>query len=114
MGVPELDWYVEVETPLDPTTEYMFARDDETWDGEYSEETDVVRIIGNVTLKDVAPLKAAKKKKRARWVSVSVSSSESDVSISDVLKEVVKDYGATHSSTTRAGGGKAEKAVATS
>jgi hypothetical protein len=112
MGVPELDWYVDVETPLDPATEYVFARDDDTWDGEYSEETEVVTIIGNVMLKDVAPLKAAAKKKGARRVSV--SSSESDVSISEVLKEVVKDYAATHSRTTRAGGGTAEKAVAAS
>jgi hypothetical protein len=104
MGVPELEWYVDVETSLDPTMDVVIPTDEEAWDGQDVED---VEVIGTVTLKDIIPVKAFAKKKRAR--KVSVSSSDSDVSISQVLKEVVKDYTATHSRTTRAEGRMTEK-----
>jgi hypothetical protein len=103
--MPELQWYIDVETPLDPTTEIIPPADDDVWDGEIFEEMEV-RKVGEVKLKDVKPVKM--KRRRARRVSV--SSSGSDVSISEVLKGVVKDYAATHSRMSR-GGDIAEKVV---
>jgi hypothetical protein len=108
MGVPELEWYVDVERSLDPTMDVVFPTDETAWDGQDVED---VEVIETVTLKDIIPVKALAKKKRARRVSV--SSSDSDGSISQVLKEVVKDYAATHSRTTRAEGRMTEKTSVT-
>jgi hypothetical protein len=102
--MPELQWYIEVEIPLDPTTESIPPVDDDVWDGELFEDTEVGKV-GKVTLKDVKPVKM---KRRARRVSV--SSSGSDVSISEVLKGVVKDYAATHSRMSH-GGDTADKVI---
>jgi hypothetical protein len=100
MGVPELAWYVNVETPLDPMMEGTFPFEDEELDcGEV--ENAVGKSAGRLTLEPVKS-KSIMKPKGVTGRRISVSSSESDMDIGEVLKEVVRDYTATHSRTERA------------
>lgn len=98
LGVPELLWYTDVETPLDSKMEgpYPFE-EEENWDGK---ETEIVKSASLLTLEG-SPLSKGKKTKRVVARRVSVSSSESDVDIKEVLREVVRDYTATHARSTR-------------
>jgi len=98
LGVPELLWYTNVETPLDSKLEgpYPFE-EEENWDGK---ETEIAKGVGSLTL-DGSLLSTGKKTKRVVARRISVSSSESDLDIKEVLKEVVRDYMATHARSTR-------------
>ena len=110
--MPELDGYTNVESPLDTSHEgpYPF----EVTGGD-DEKEDVFKKFSTMAL--TSPLHVKKKKVAARRVSV--SSSESDGDITEVLKEVVRDYTATHARSTRpaervaetqgSGGGKAKR-----
>jgi hypothetical protein len=97
LGVPELLWYTNVKTPLDSKMEgpYPFE-EEEDWD---DKETDIVKSVGSLTLEG-SPLSKVKTR-RVVARRISVSSSDSDVDIKEVLKEVVRDYAATHARSTR-------------
>ena len=98
MGVPELTRYTDVENPLDSSLEgsYPFEQEEE-WDGHESE------IIKNVeSMTSIAPVKAKSlKTKRVVARRITVSSSDSECDIKEVLNEVVRDYTATHSRSAR-------------
>jgi len=95
--VPQLTWYTDVETPLDPSLEGPYPFDEEgEWDGEMGE---IVENVGSLSLEP--PKVTVKRMKRVVTRRISVSSSESDVDIKEILKEVVRDYMATHSKSTR-------------
>ena len=97
LGVPELTWYTDIETPLDPSLEGPYPFDEEEeWDGE---ESEIVRNVGLLSLQK--PVVKIKRMKRVVTRRISVSSSESEVDIKEVLKGVVRDYTATHSRSTR-------------
>ena len=95
--MPELTWYTDVETPLDPSLEGPYPFDEQgEWDGE---ESEIVNNVESLSLE--MPVVRIKRMKRVVTRRISVSSSESDVDIKEVLKEVVRDYTATHSRSTR-------------
>jgi hypothetical protein len=97
LGVPELSWYTDVESPLNPSLEGPYPFDVEgEWDGE---ESEIVKSVGSLSLE--IPVVKIKRMKRVITRRISVSSSESDVDIKEVLEEVVRDYTATHSRSTR-------------
>ena len=101
MGVPELVRYADVKTPLDPSMEAIFSLDEaDAGKG----ESGITKTHGKLSLKQSLNVESAVKAKRVTVRKVSVSSSESDVDIGEVLKEVVKDYTATHSRSTRPAG----------
>jgi len=95
LGVPELDGYIDVESPLHTSHEgpYPF----EVTGVDDDEKEDVFKKFSTMAMD--SPLRVKKKKVAARRVSV--SSSESDGDITEVLKEVVRDYTATHARSTR-------------
>jgi hypothetical protein len=98
LGVPELLWYTNVETPLDSKMEGLYPfEEEENWDGN---EAEILKSVGSLTLEG-SPLSKVKKTRRVVARRISVSSSESDVDIKEVLKEVVRDYTATHTRSTR-------------
>ena len=94
-GMSELAWYVAVERPLHASTRFgrfVFESDDcDKVDMDYSQREE----MGSPNSTQPG------KNKRASAKRLSVSSSESDVDINDVLKEVVKDYEATHGRSGR-------------
>ena len=95
--MPELTWYTDVEVPLDPSLEGPYPFDEEgEWDGNDSE---IIKNFGSLSLEK--PVVKIKRMKRVISRRISVSSSESDVDIKEVLREVVRDYTATHSRSTR-------------
>ena len=96
MGIPELVWYTEVETSLDSNVEgpYLFD-EEEAWDGD---DRETVKRFE--TFKFERTVGKVKKTGKVVARKISVSSSESDVDIKDVLEEVVRDYTATHSRST--------------
>jgi hypothetical protein len=100
-GMPELEWYTDVETPIPADFEGVFPEDYEEWDGKEK----YIKAFERFAINPSKVRDPARKRVAARRVSV--SSSESDVDIRDVLKEVVRDYEVTHSRTTRV----AEKVV---
>ena len=95
--MPQLTWYTDVETPLDPMLDgpYPFGEEGE----EDDEEGEIVMNVASLSL-EMPPVKV-KRMKRVVARRISVSSSESDVDIKEILKEVVRDYMATHSKSTR-------------
>jgi hypothetical protein len=94
LGVPELSPYTDVESPLDTSIEGPFPFE---VTGADDEKEDVFKKFSNIALNSPIPVK--KKKVAARRVTV--SDSESDGDITEVLKEVVRDYTATHARSTR-------------
>jgi hypothetical protein len=100
-GMPELEWYTNVETPIAPVLEGMFPEDYEEWDGKEK----YIQAFEKFAIKPSKIRESARRRVAARRVSV--SSSESDGDIREVLKGVVRDYEETHTRTTRG----AERAV---
>ena len=97
LGVPELAWYADVECPLNPSLEGLYPFDEE---GERDgEESEIIKNFGSLNVE--MPVVKIKRMKRVVTRRISVSSSESDVDIKEVLKGVVRDYTATHSRSTR-------------
>lgn len=94
LGVPELSPYTDVLSPLDTSREGPFPFE---VTGTDDEKEDVFKKFSNIALN--SPIRVKKKKVAARRVSV--SDSESDGDITEVLKEVVRDYTATHARITR-------------
>lgn len=98
MNIPELNWYTDVETPLEMNMEGIFPED---YEEITSHKADAAfRGLDKLILKDqnvIVPQGKTKKSTRR----ISVSDSESDIDIHEVLEGVVRDYAATHSRTTR-------------
>ena len=74
---------------------YVFGEEEE-WDGD---ESDTVKPFE--AFKFESTVGKVQKTRKATARRISVSSSESDVDIKEVLKEVVRDYTATHARSTR-------------
>jgi hypothetical protein len=101
LGMPELEWYTNVQTPIAPDLEGMFPEDYEDWDGKE-------KYIQAFEKFAINPSKIREpQRRRVAARRVSVSSSESDGDIKEVLKGVVRDYEETHARTMRG----AERAV---
>jgi hypothetical protein len=100
MGVPELSVFVEVEEPLDSLSEGPFPFEEIAAGGDDEEEKpeDVFQKFSVTAMNSPLQVKA---KKRVPARRVSVSSSESDGDITEVLREVVRNYTTTHSRSTR-------------
>jgi len=94
VGMPELSAYTDVESRLEAFGEgpYLFEVT-----GADDEKEDVFKNLSNIGLN--SPIRVKKKRIAARRVSV--SDSESDWDITEVLKEVVRDYTASHARSTR-------------
>jgi hypothetical protein len=103
MGVPELLWYTDIEQPLDPSMVGTYpCNDDEHCDGEEDLENEMMKSMSFFKLESSVNIKSCGRMRQVATRRVSVSSSESDdVDIKEVLKEVVRDYTATHSRSTR-------------
>ena len=94
LGVPELSSYTDVKVPLDAFLEGPFPFE---VNGADDEKENMFKKFSDLALS--TSIKVKKKRTVARRVSM--SSSESDRDIAEVLKEVVRDYTATHSRSTR-------------
>jgi len=91
-GTPELEWYTDVERPLDPAFFGRFPFEHDEHD-----QADLELAVKEQMLAMASPKETGtRKKKRAVVKRLSISSSESDIDINEVLSEVVKDYVATH------------------
>jgi len=90
--MPELEWYTDVERPLGPSAfgHFPFEHDEH-------DQTDLEAAVRQQMMAMSSPKETGTtKKKRAVVRRFSISSSESDIDINEVLSEVVKDYVATH------------------
>lgn len=106
LGVPGLSLYADVLSPLDASREGPFPFE---VTGADDEQEDVFKKFSNIALN--SPIRVKKKKVAARRVSV--SDSEWDGDITEVLKEVVRDYTTTHARSTRPAEGGAEMQTGT-
>lgn len=98
--MPELSWYTAIEIPLDSFTEGTYPFDSQVSDDDG--ERVGIEMVGNMSaLKLGNHIKVKNPVKMKRVRKLSMSSSEPDEDINKMLEEVVRDYTATHSRTTR-------------
>ena len=98
LGVPELSWYTNLNTALSSFFEgpYPFNEEDDRED--IGDKTEIMKGVAELNLKAFG---VRKERRRVVVRKISVSDSESDVDIKEVLEEVIRGYTASHGRSVR-------------